>query len=181
VTLSTANQLLKLEALAKQEAVRIAEKGDHQNSLNFLQEPSRIDAATFFRANSLNSTQTSSSTSHPLTADTRLREIIARLRNCVESDVEVKDEAERLKKDMLSEMVNSYEGERVQRVKELMEQKMQEMVDALGMYSVARRACQANEGPTGNVQLGSDGDSPRSQTQQMSENAGTSAEHAVLA
>lgn len=33
---------------------------------------------------------------------------------------------------MLSEMVNSYEGERVQRVKELMEQKMQEMVAALG-------------------------------------------------
>lgn len=92
-----------------------------------------MDAATFFRAHSLNSTQTSSSTSHPLTADTRLREIMARLRNCIESDVEVKEEAERLKKDMLSEMVNSYEGERVQRVKELMEQKMQEMVAALGM------------------------------------------------
>lgn len=35
-------------------------------------------------------------------------------------------------------MVNSYEGERVQRVKELMEQKMQEMVAALGESRMAR-------------------------------------------
>lgn len=96
------------------------------------QEPVRINAATFFKAHGQNSTQTSSSTSHPLTADTRLREIMARLRSCIETDAEAKEEAERLKKDLLSEMVNSYEGERVQRVKELMEQKMQEMVAALG-------------------------------------------------
>ena len=57
---------------------------------------------------------------------------MARLRTCIESDAKVKEEAERLKKDMLAELVNSYEGERVERVKQLMEQKMQEMVVALG-------------------------------------------------
>lgn len=63
---------------------------------------------------------------------------MARLRACIESDAEVKEEAERLKKEMLAEMVNSYEGERVHRVKELMEQKMQEMVIALGKTARAR-------------------------------------------
>ncbi|KAJ9109878.1 hypothetical protein QFC19_001857 [Naganishia cerealis] len=114
VTLSTANQLIKLEALAKREP-----------------EPSRLDAATFFKAHPLNSSQTSSSTSHPLTADNRLREIISRVRSCIEIDVAAKEEAERVKKDLLMEMVNSYEGERVERVKELMEQKMRDLVDGL--------------------------------------------------
>ncbi|KAJ9124300.1 hypothetical protein QFC22_001100 [Naganishia vaughanmartiniae] len=114
VTLSTANQLVKLEALAKRES-----------------EPPRLDAATFFKAHPLNSSQTSSSTSHPLTADTRLREIISRVRSCIETDVAAKEEAERIKKDLLMEMVNSYEGERVDRVKELMEQKMRDLVDEL--------------------------------------------------
>jgi hypothetical protein len=57
---------------------------------------------------------------------------MARLRSCIEADASTKEEAERLKQDLLSEMVNSYEGERVERVKELMEQKMQEMVATLG-------------------------------------------------
>lgn len=63
---------------------------------------------------------------------------MARLKSCIETDAETKEEAERLKKDLLSEMVNSYEGERVQRVKELMEQKMQEMVAALGERTNSR-------------------------------------------
>ncbi|KAJ9106277.1 hypothetical protein QFC21_001422 [Naganishia friedmannii] len=134
VTLSTANQLNKLEALAKREP-----------------EPPRLDAATFFKAHPLNSSQTSSSTSHPLTADTRLREIISRLRSCIETDVAAKEEAERIKKDLLMEMVNSYEGERVERVKELMEQKMQDLVAELekarledGVAPLSHDARQAN-------------------------------------
>lgn len=104
--------------------------------MNF-QEPARLDAATFFKAHPLNSSQTSSSTSHPLTADTRLREIIGRLRSCIETDVAAKEEAERMKKDLLMEMVDSYEGERVERVKELMEQKMRDLVAELGECAVS--------------------------------------------
>jgi hypothetical protein len=141
VTLSTANQLSKLEALAKRESVSEILYHPHLffklTSLpsSQSQEPPRLDAATFFKAHPLNSSQTSSSTSHPLTADTRLREIIGRVRSCIETDVAGKEEAERIKKDLLMEMVNSYEGERVERVKELMEQKMRDLVKELGESS----------------------------------------------
>ncbi|KAG7548923.1 hypothetical protein FFLO_03215 [Filobasidium floriforme] len=109
VTLSTANQL--------QGVLAIASGGP---------EPARLTPSAFFSAHqSINSSQISSSTSHPLSADTRLRELINKLKSRVEAEVTEKRETARLYQSELD--LETLEGERVERVKELMRSRMQDV------------------------------------------------------
>jgi hypothetical protein len=82
-------------------------------------------SAFFSTQQSLNASQLSSSTSHPLSADNRLRDLLSKLKNKVESEVNEKRETATLYQSELN--LETLEGERVERVKELMKSRMQDL------------------------------------------------------
>lgn len=103
-----------------------------------MQEPVRLTPSAFFSAQqSINSSQISSSTSHPLSADVRLRELVTKLKNRIEAEVTEKRETARLYQSELD--LETLEGERVERVKELMKSRMQDVEKQL---ATARQAAQ---------------------------------------
>ena len=103
-----------------------------------MKEPARLTPSAFFSAHqSINSSQISSSTSHPLSADTRLRELVTRLKNRIEAEVTEKRETARLYQSELD--LETLEGERVERVKQLMKSRMQDVEEQLGGFSPPRR------------------------------------------
>jgi hypothetical protein len=65
-----------------------------------------------------------------LSADTRLRELVSKLKNRVEAEVTEKRETARLYQSELD--LETLEGERVERVKELMRSRMQDVEKQLG-------------------------------------------------
>ena len=85
----------------------------------------------------MNSSQLSSSTSHPVAADTRLRELVTKLKNRIEAEVTEKRETARLYQSELD--LETLEGERVERVKELMKSRMEDVEKQLGAYLGAPR------------------------------------------
>jgi len=80
----------------------------------------------------VNSSQLSSSTSHPVAADTRLRELVTKLKNRIEAEVTEKRETARLYQSELD--LETLEGERVERVKELMKSRMEDVERQLSAY-----------------------------------------------
>lgn len=97
------------------------------------QEPPRLQPSAFFSSHqTLNTSSICSSTSHPLSADHKLKDLLSKLRGRIEREVNEKRDTARMYQSELDLDLMEGEGERVERVKGIMRGRMGDLEVQLG-------------------------------------------------